>query len=194
MAEGAPLLTASNLSKAYDGIPVLSDISFVAPQNRVVTFVGENGAGKSTLFNILSGITKPDRGTLSLRGAPFSPRSYRNAWERGVSRVFQEQSLVLNIPVYENLVLGQEHRFTKAGFVDRRAMIRVARRIVEDAGLKIDVRRETGAYDFSSGSRSRSRGPAWGRCTSPASPSRSSCLTSRPRRSTSAMRRRFWRL
>jgi hypothetical protein len=67
---------------------------------------------------------------------------------------------VLNIPVYENLVLGQEHRFTKAAFVDRRAMIRVARRIVEDAGLKIDVRRETGAYDFSSGSRSRSRGPA----------------------------------
>jgi hypothetical protein len=39
-------------------------------------------------------------------------------------------------------------------------MIRVARRIVDDAGLKIDVRRETGAYDFSSGSRSRSRGPA----------------------------------
>jgi ribose transport system ATP-binding protein len=144
-----PLLSASNLTKAYDGIPVLTEVSFSVPHNSVVTFVGENGAGKSTLFNILSGITKPDRGALTLRGDAFSPDSYRSAWERGVSRVFQEQSLVLNIPVYENLVLGQEHRFTKAGFVHRAAMIRVARRIVEDAGLDIDVRRQTGEYDFS---------------------------------------------
>ncbi len=145
----APFLSASGLSKAYDGIPVLADVSFAVPHTSVVTFVGENGAGKSTLFNILSGITRPDRGGMVLQGEPFAPASYRSAWERGVARVFQEQSLALNVPVYENLVLGQEHRFTRAGFVNRGAMVRVARRIVEDAGLAIDVRRETGQYDFS---------------------------------------------
>lgn len=143
------LLVVAGLSKAYEGLPILTDISFEIPANRVVTFVGENGAGKSTLFNILSGLIRPDRGTLTLRGEAYHPGGYRDAWEHGVSRVFQEQSLVLNVPVYENMVLGQEHRFTRAGFVDRAGMIRVARRMVEEAGLEIDVRRQTGAYDFS---------------------------------------------
>ena len=143
------LLVASGLSKSYDGIAVLDDVSFEVPRNSVVTFVGENGAGKSTLFNILSGITRPDRGSLTLKGQDFRPDDYRSAWQRGVSRVFQEQSLVLNIPVYENLVLGQEHRFTKAGLVDRKTMVHVAKRIIEDAGLDIDVRRQTSDYDFS---------------------------------------------
>lgn len=149
IADVGAQFTASGLSKAYDGITVLSDVSFAVPRNSVVTFVGENGAGKSTLFNVLSGITRPDRGVMTLWGEAFAPDRYRDAWQLGVSRVFQEQSLVLNIPVYENLVLGQEHRFTRAGFVNRAAMIRVARRIVEDAGLEIDVRRQTGQYDFS---------------------------------------------
>jgi len=112
--------------------------------------VGENGAGKSTLFNILTGLIRADAGTVVYRGKPFQPRSYKEAFEVGVSRVFQEQSLVLNVPVYENLVLSQERRFTRFGqLVDHRAMIGAAERIVEDAGLDVDVRRNAGSYDFS---------------------------------------------
>lgn len=144
-----PLLTASHISKSYDGISVLNDISFSVPRNSVVSLVGENGAGKSTLFNILSGLTDPSSGAMTLNNEAFRPANYLEAWTRGVSRVFQEQSLILNVPVYENLVIGQEARFTRFGIVNRSAMIRVAQAIIEDAGLEIDVRRITGNYDFS---------------------------------------------
>ena len=84
------------------------------------------------------------------RGRPFAPQSYGEAFAHGVSRVFQEQSLILNVPVFENMVLSQERRYTRWGqFVDRGAMIRVAEKIVEEAGLDVDVRRNAGAYDFS---------------------------------------------
>ena len=124
-------------------------MSFAAPARSIVGLVGENGAGKSTLFNIITGLTRPDGGTMFYRGRARS-RAYGEAFALGVSRVFQEQSLVLNVPVFENMVLSQERRFTRWGqFVDRRAMIRVAEKIVEDAGLDVDVRRNAGAYDFS---------------------------------------------
>jgi len=145
-----PLFEATGLCKSYGRSVVLKDVSFEVPPNKVVTFVGENGAGKSTLFNILSGLVKPDSGSMQLDGRSFAARSYGEAVTKGISRVFQEQSLVPNIPVYENLILGHEHRFTRAGqLIDKRAMIAAAERIVEEAGIDVDVRRRTGDYDFS---------------------------------------------
>lgn len=144
-----PLLSVERLTKAYGEITVLTDVTFDVPCNSVVSLVGENGAGKSTLFNILSGLVRPDSGTMTLHAADYTPTSYVEAWKRGVSRVFQEQSLVLNVPVYENIVLGQEARFRKAGLVNHGAMIRVAQRVIDDAGLDVDVRRLTSSYDFS---------------------------------------------
>jgi ribose transport system ATP-binding protein len=144
------LLRVTGLSKSFGPISVLEDISFAVPTRSIMGLVGENGAGKSTLFNILTGLVRPDSGTMVYRGKPFRPRSYKDAFERGVSRVFQEQALILNVPVYENLVLSQEHRFTRFGqFVDHGAMIRAAERIIDDAGLDVDVRRTAGSYDFS---------------------------------------------
>lgn len=146
----ANLLEARNLSKAYGPVTVLSDVSFDVPARSVVTLVGENGAGKSTVFNILSGLTRPDRGTITFAGQPFRPDSHRAAVRLGVTRVFQEQSLVHNVPVYENLLIGEEARYARFGqWVDRKAMVRAARRIVETAGLDVDVERRTGDYDFS---------------------------------------------
>ncbi|RWR21458.1 sugar ABC transporter ATP-binding protein [Sinirhodobacter populi] len=144
------LLEVRNLSKSYGPIRVISDVSFDVPRRSVVTLVGENGAGKSTIFNILSGLTAQDSGTVRLDGQDFTPGSHRKAVARGITRVFQEQSLVQNVPVYENLLLGEEARFTRFGqWIDRNAMIRAARQIIEEAGLDVDVRRKTGDYDFS---------------------------------------------
>ena len=144
------LFRAERISKSYGHIQILHDVSLVVPPRSIVGLVGENGAGKTTLFNILTGLTRPDAGAMHYREEPYSPRAYNEAFALGVSRVFQEQALVLNVPVYENLVLSQESRFTKFGqLVDRAAMISVAERIIDDAGLDVDVRRNAGAYDFS---------------------------------------------
>jgi ribose transport system ATP-binding protein len=144
------LFRAERISKSYGHIPILHDVSLVVPPRSIVGLVGENGAGKTTLFNILTGLARPDSGAMSYRGERYSPRAYDEACALGISRVFQEQALILNVPVYENLVLSQEHRFTKFGqLIDRTAMIKVAERIIDDAGLDVDVRRDAGTYDFS---------------------------------------------
>ena len=144
------LLRVEGLSMSFGPVAVLQDVSFAVPTRSIIGLVGENGAGKSTLFNILTGLIRPDHGAVFFKDRPFRPRSYKEAFAAGVSRVFQEQALILSAPVYENLLLSQEHRFTRFGqLVDRRAMIRMAERIVEDAGINIDVRRNAGAFDFS---------------------------------------------
>ena len=144
------VLRTTGISKNYGPVPVLHDVTMSVQPRSIVGLIGENGAGKSTLFNILSGLARADAGSMRLRDQLYNPRDFAHAFTLGVTRVFQEQALVANIPVYENLVLSQEHRFTRFGqFLNKRAMIAVAERIIADAGLDIDVRRITGSYDFS---------------------------------------------
>jgi ribose transport system ATP-binding protein len=144
------ILTARGLTKRYGPSRVLNDVSFEIGAHSVVSFVGENGAGKSTLLNILSGIVRPDAGGMEFIGQTYAPAGYGEALSLGLSRVFQEQSLIPNIPVYENLILGHEQYFDRAGqFIDRPAMIAAAEKIVTEAGIDVDVRRRTDAYDFS---------------------------------------------
>lgn len=142
------LLEVRDVSKSFPGVKALQDINLHIKRNEVVAFVGENGAGKSTLLNILSGLFAPDNGEMVYKGEPFRPANYHEATLCGVSRVFQEQGLVPNIPVYENLFISHEKRFTKLGILDRRAMCAKAREILKDSGLKIDPTDITGALPF----------------------------------------------
>lgn len=145
-----PFFTATGLTKSYGPNTVLRDVSFDIPANSVVSVIGENGAGKSTLLNILSGLTRPDSGSMTMLGEAYEPDDYPQAARRGVSRVFQEQSLVMNIPVYENLVLGFDRNFSRFGqLLDKHAAVSVAEEIVAEACIDVDVRQRTGRYDFS---------------------------------------------
>lgn len=142
--------SVSGISKLYGANLIVDNISFDVPENAVVTLVGENGAGKSTIFNIISGLTAAASGKMFLGGQAFTPRTYGEAAARGVSRVFQEQALIHNIPVYENLLLGYDAKFLRyRQIVDRTAMIEAAERIIQQAGIDVDVRRRTADYDFS---------------------------------------------
>ena len=143
-------LEATGLCKRYGESIALADVDLALQPGRVVGLVGENGAGKSTLLNILSGITAPDAGALRIDGVPRPISSYGDAQRLGVGRVFQEQALVPNVPVFENLLLGHERTFAAFGqFVRRRRMIEAAQAMVERAGAKIDVRRQTADLSFS---------------------------------------------
>src|SRR5262245_13096287 len=85
-----PSLAVSGVSKAFDGIPVLRDINASFMPGTVNMLAGENGAGKSTLFKIISGQIAPDKGTLTVNGAPVHTFDPRHARQRGISIIPQE--------------------------------------------------------------------------------------------------------
>lgn len=145
----AVLFEARDVARRFGSTSVLESVSFDVPRNTVVAIVGENGAGKSTLFNVISGLVRPDAGEMRLGGRRFAPASFAEAASRGISRVFQEQALVPGLPVYENLLLGRDAQFYRAGIALRKRMLAAAQAIVEAAEIEVDVTARTGDLDFS---------------------------------------------
>ncbi len=129
----APLLDVRGLDKRY-AAPVLTAVDFVLMPGEVHALVGANGAGKSTLARILSGLTPPDRGTLTLEGQPYAPRSKADAERAGVRLVMQELNLLGTLSVAENLFLPRLPR--RFGFVDYGALHARARAALAAVGLE----------------------------------------------------------
>ena len=134
MADAA--LECQDLAKAFGGVPVLSDVSVSLAPGTVTALAGENGAGKSTLMKIASGQVKPDRGTVLIGGRPLVSADPHAAHRQGVAIVPQELAPILEMTVYENLFLGRELR-NRAGLLERRAMARKAKEMLEVFGVEI---------------------------------------------------------
>jgi ribose transport system ATP-binding protein len=127
-----PLLHVSRVSKAF-AAPVLREIDFSVAAGEVVALTGENGAGKSTLSKIIAGLVAADAGTLQLNGEPYAPGNRTSAERLGVRMVLQELGLIGTLSVAENLLLGQIP--SKAGFIRRAEMNRIAREQLSRVGL-----------------------------------------------------------
>lgn len=125
-------LAARGLHKAY-GAPALVDVGLELRPGEIHALLGANGAGKSTLTRILCGLERPDAGVVRLEGAPYAPRSRREAERAGVQLVLQELNLIETLSVAENLFLMRLPR--RLGFVDRARLHRDARRALDAVGL-----------------------------------------------------------
>ena len=79
MASGAAILAASGVTKRFFGNAVLKSVSIDILAGRIHALLGENGAGKSTLINLLSGVLRPDEGTIRVDGNPVTIDSPRRA-------------------------------------------------------------------------------------------------------------------
>ncbi len=152
MAAKPPLLRLDRVSKEFDGVSVLKDVSFGVDRGEIVALVGENGAGKSTLMRIIFGM--PDiaatggyGGEVLIDGEPARFKGPSDALAAGIGMVHQEFSLVPGFTAAENIVLNREK--TKPGLasllfgprlspLDRRAMRDEAERAVSRLGVRID--------------------------------------------------------
>lgn len=144
MSEGAPLLEARGITKTYPGTTALDDVNFFVEAGEVHALMGENGAGKSTLIKILTGAESRDGGTILLEGSEIEPGSSGAAQRSGIWAVHQEVMVLPNLSVAENLLLGSQPR--RFGFIDRRAMSRIAKTTLTELGLDLDVDRPLGSY------------------------------------------------
>jgi ribose transport system ATP-binding protein len=121
------LLKASNLVKRFPGVIALKEVSIEIGECEVVGLVGANGSGKSTLLKVLSGLYQVDEGQLEIHGKAVAFRSAAEARAAGIGMVFQEQSLLPNLTVAENIMLGVE-RHAFAGGVARWGELEAAAR------------------------------------------------------------------
>jgi general nucleoside transport system ATP-binding protein len=116
------------------------DVDFEAAAGEVHALLGENGAGKTTLSNILTGLYRPDEGSISLFGKPVEFSSPRDAIDAGIAMVHQHFRLVSPFTVAENVVLG-DHRSIGRGFrVRSRAIERAVAELSVRYGLAVDAR------------------------------------------------------
>ncbi|MGM0487210.1 MAG: sugar ABC transporter ATP-binding protein [Planctomycetota bacterium] len=139
------VLYMERISKAFPGVQALQSVDFELFEGEVHALVGENGAGKSTLIKVLSGVHRPDRGRLWLRGQETRARSPRDMMDLGVRVIYQELNLVPGLSVAENLFLGREPiRHRLRGVVNWPEMHRQCRTILERFGLGIDPRTKVG--------------------------------------------------
>jgi len=102
-----PVLQIDGVAKSFGGVAALRGVSFSVATGMRHALLGENGAGKSTLIKILSGEHQPDGGTILLDGQPFRVANPAEARRAGISVVPQELSYCSNLPVSENLLLGE---------------------------------------------------------------------------------------
>ncbi|WP_116100895.1 sugar ABC transporter ATP-binding protein [Amycolatopsis thermalba] len=109
-----------DVTKSFAGNPVLRGVSLGLTPGEVHVLAGENGAGKSTLIKVLTGIHAPDSGRVLVDGVPVTFTGPGDARQRGLTVVHQELSLVPELTVAENIVLGREAR-RRGGRFDRRA-------------------------------------------------------------------------
>lgn len=100
---GALLLTLNNLSKSYDGVTVLNDISLSIKDAEIVSILGSSGSGKTTLLNLILGLIQPDSGSIIFDDEDITLVPMER---RGFNIVFQDYALFPNLTAYKNIVYG----------------------------------------------------------------------------------------
>lgn len=130
------VLEFKGISKFFPGVKALSDISFKAYGGEVLAFLGENGAGKSTLLKVLNGDYQPTEGEYLLDGVQKHFSSPQQAIEEGISVIYQERQILLELSVAENIYLGRMPA-NKIGVIDIKRAEKNAQQIIEDFGLPI---------------------------------------------------------
>jgi ribose transport system ATP-binding protein len=132
-------LQVSHVSKSFPGVKALNDVSMTMTAGSVHALLGENGAGKSTLIKIITGIYRPESGSVTMNGTPVRFANLREAAAGGLGVVHQERNLVTRFSVGENIMLDRlGARATSR--VDYAAIHREAENWLKLLDLEVDPR------------------------------------------------------
>jgi ribose transport system ATP-binding protein len=130
-----------SISKGFNGVSVLKDVSFDVRKGEVHALAGGNGAGKSTLMKILQGVYQADAGEILIGGKPAAINSIHDAKAAGIGMVFQEFSLVPSLTVAQNIFLAAEP-LGAGGLIDDRASERRAKKVFAEMEVNVDPHAE----------------------------------------------------
>ena len=133
------LLDVDNVSLSFGSVRALVDVSLNLRMGEITALVGDNGAGKSTLVRCISGIHRPQAGTISMGDKPLHFKSPEDAREEGIETVHQNLALVEDLTVWQNLFLNREmvRGIGPLKILDRRGMQREAQKMVSTLAVNV---------------------------------------------------------
>ncbi len=129
------MLAVEGVTKAFEGVLALDEVSLEVAAHSITALVGPNGAGKTTLFNIVAGSYPPTRGTVRLEGRVLDGVPAHERVRLGIGRTFQNALLFDNMTVLENVMVGR-HVHGRAGMVA--AALRLPMMRAEEERLYLD--------------------------------------------------------
>ena len=110
------MLRVTGLSKSFGAIQALNKVDVEVVRGRIHGIIGPNGSGKTTLFNCVTGLLKPNAGTIELDGASIGGDQAQVIARKGIRRTFQAGKLVPGMTVLENVMSGVNDGVAAAAF------------------------------------------------------------------------------
>lgn len=132
----SPVLEATGIVKRFGGATAVENVSITVAAGEIHALVGENGAGKSTLMRILAGILPADEGTVRVGGSKLEGGA-KAALAAGISLVHQELSLVPEMTVAENIMLGTTP--SAFGFISSKQLRSTASAALHEIGVAVNL-------------------------------------------------------
>ena len=129
----SPIIRVEGVTKRYGGIAALQNADFDLFPGEIHALVGENGAGKSTLCKLIAGVIVPSEGRIIIDGETAILTAPKDAARYGISMVYQETSLVPQLTVAQNMVLGRERAFNSV-----RKVRSTARQVLQRLNFNVD--------------------------------------------------------
>lgn len=101
-----PFLEVKGITKSFGGLHAVSDVSFTLKRDEVVGLIGPNGAGKTTLLRLITGILKPDSGTIQFKGKRITGRKTWDIVNLGIAGTFQNMRPFRRLPIIANVMVS----------------------------------------------------------------------------------------
>lgn len=137
------LLEMRNINISFYGMQALKNASLKVKKGTVHALLGINGAGKSTMIKILSGVYNKDSGEIYIDRQKVQINNAQDAFNNGVSTVYQYPELVKTFTGYENIYLGDELKFdSEKRTISRTSLKEKAERLAKEYGIDIDVSKQ----------------------------------------------------
>lgn len=103
------VLTFTDVQLSFAGVTAIDGVSFDVAERELFAIIGPNGAGKTSIFNVISGIYRPQRGSVTYNGTLIGGRRPYEVAAMGVARTFQNIELFANLSLIDNMMLGRHN-------------------------------------------------------------------------------------